>query len=330
MDKSKRKLLIVLDDNLFVSVISIGDIQRAIIKNIDINSPISKILRSEIRYASTSDNISEIKERMKVRRNELMPVVSPNGELNKVIFWEDLFDEGITLKVNKEINLPVIIMAGGQGARLKPLTNILPKPLIPINEKTIIENIMDRFVNCGCHHFFLSVNYKAELIRYYFESINNPNYYSINYFQEEKPLGTAGSLFLLKDQINTTFFVSNCDIVIEQDYLDILNYHRENKNEITLVAALKTYDIPYGTLSTGENGLLESIQEKPKYTFKINTGFYILEPHLLNEIPANNFFHITTLIEMLHNQKRRVGVFPISERSWYDIGNWNEYINMIS
>ena len=328
MDLSRRKLLIVMAENQFKSLISIGDIQRAIIRNIDLAAPISRILRQEITVASTEDDLSIVKSRMKTRRNEFMPVVSPTGELVNIIFWEDLFEEERLSKAEVKLNLPVIIMAGGQGTRLKPLTNVLPKPLIPIRSKTIIEEIMDRFVDCGCNDFFLSVNHKAEIIRYYLDSLRCPEY-RINYFQEDKPLGTAGSLHLLKDKIRSTFFVSNCDIIIEQDYSEILNYHRKNNNEITVVAALKNYSIPYGTLTTREDGLLQTIQEKPEIIFKINTGFYILEPHLIKEIPDNQVYHITYLIEALQKQNRRVGVFPVSEKSWTDIGNWEEYLTHI-
>lgn len=329
MDVSNRKLMIVLNGNKFESVISIGDIQRAIIKNIDLNSPIYDILRQKISFASTQDDLSQVKEIMRIRRNEIMPIVSPDGELADVIFWSDLFMEDRSQEQKVKLGLPVIIMAGGKGARLKPLTNILPKPLIPIHNKTIIEDIMDRFLDCGCNKFYISVNYKSEMIRYYLDSLNNPDYL-IEYFQENKPLGTAGSLYLVKDKIKSTFFVSNCDIIIEQDYADILDYHKENKNEITIVAALKSYPIPYGTLSTSEDGLLESIVEKPEYVFKINTGFYILEPQLLDEIPPDQFYHITTLIEKLRQEKRRVGVFPVSNGSWVDIGNWEEYLSYIN
>lgn len=219
-------------------------------------------------------------------------------------------------------------MAGGQGTRMKPLTNIIPKPLIPIGEKTIIENIMDSFLEYGCSEFHLSVNYKSEVIRHYFEALANEAYH-ISYFEEDKPLGTAGSLQLLKDKIHSTFFVSNCDILINQDYGELLDFHRENKNEITVVAAMKHYPIPYGTIETKEDGLLAALIEKPEYTFKINAGFYILEPHLLDEIPRSKFYHITHLIEKLNSENRRVGVFPISQKSWQDIGEWSEYLDFL-
>jgi len=323
MDEINQKLLIVIDGNKFFSLISIGDIQRAVIQNLDINQPLASILRKQIKVADETDDIEIIKKEMKIRRNEFMPVVSKEGYIIKIIFWNELFDT--PKEENKEkINLPVIIMAGGEGNRLKPLTNILPKPLIPIGEKTIIENIMDKFCEVGCNNFYISVNYKAEMIKYYFNALQNDSY-NISYLDEEKPLGTAGSLHLLKGKINSTFFVSNCDILIDQEISDIYEYHKTTKNEITIVAALKNYYIPYGILETSKNGLLQSITEKPELTFKINTGLYIIEPHLLNEIPENEFYHITTLIEKIRKENRKVGVFPVSEKSWKDIGEWNEY-----
>jgi len=325
MDLTNRKLLIVMNGIKFVSVISIGDIQRAIIKNIDLNSPIKSILRPEVSFASPSDDLDQIKERMKTRRNELMPVVSSNNELINVVLWEDVFENKDSQRSEVQFNLPVIIMAGGEGKRLKPLTNILPKALIPVYKKTIVEEIMDRFVDCGSNDFFISVNYKAELIRYYFDHLENSKYH-ISYFQENNPLGTAGSLYLLKDKIRSTFFVSNCDILIEQDYSEILEYHLNNKNEITLVAALKNYSVPYGTIKAKEDGLLETIQEKPEFVIKINTGFYILESHLIKEVPENKFYNLTDLIEKLRHENRRIGVFPVSEKSWLDIGNWDQYL----
>lgn len=186
---------------------------------------------------------------------------------------------------------------------------------------------MDKFVSHGCNDFYMSVNYKADTIKNYFEFIDNQEY-NIHYFQEDRPLGTAGSLRLLKDKINSTFFVSNCDILIEEDYAEILNYHRANRNELTVVAAVKTFSIPYGTITTSENGLLESIEEKPTLSFKINTGLYILEPSLLEDIP-DEFYHITHLMEKLKSEGRRVGVYPISQNDWKDMGDWNEYLRMI-
>jgi len=328
MDAIQRKLLLVVsEEGSFYGLLSIGDIQRAIINNIALDTHLDKILRSDIKVAHTTDDLEALKGIMKERRNEFMPILDKANAIVDIIFWEDLFKEKLITEQRK-LGLPVVIMAGGEGSRLRPLTNILPKPLIPIGRQTILEDIMDRFVYCGCNDFYLSVNYKAETIKSYFNNLNKPQY-RISYFQEDKPSGTAGSLHLLKDKIHSTFFVSNCDIVIDEDYANILDYHKNTHNEITIVAAIKNYSVPYGTLETSVGGQLKSIHEKPIYDFKINTGMYILEPHLLKEIPQNEFYHITSLIDKLCKEKRSVGVFPISEGSWIDMGNWDGYLQII-
>lgn len=328
MDGVSVKTLLVFNNEIFQGLLTIGDIQRAIIANIDINSPISKILSKNKEYATSRDSLEKIKSRMLLLRAECMPIVDDAGNLVKVIFWEDII-KGAKSYCIEPFNLPVVIMAGGKGTRLKPLTNVLPKPLFPIGEKTILEEIMDRFVRCGSSNFYLSINYKADIIKYYFQYLNNASY-QISYFQEPKPLGTAGSLYLLKNDIQDAFFVTNCDIIINEDYSQILKFHKDSQNELTAVAALKNYPIPYGIFETGKDGLLQSVVEKPDFMFKVNTGMYILEPHLIDEIPQNEFFHITSLMGKLRNEGRKVGIFPINEKSWIDIGDWEEYQKIIN
>ena len=327
MDAAHHKLLIVVKDEKYFNLLSIGDIQRAIIKGVDLNSPLDGILRTDTKVASVHEAKERVEEIVRQRKNEFMPIVDDEGNIVDIVFWDDLSHTRVGRR-SADFNLPVVIMAGGQGTRLRPLTNVLPKPLIPIGEQTMMEDIMDRFVECGCKNFYVSVNYMADFIRHYFDNFSKHNY-NIEYFQEDKPLGTAGSLHLLKGKINETFFVSNCDSILDEDYGEILRYHRENKNEITVVSVMKSIYIPYGTLETGENGLLESIQEKPEIAYKINTGMYILEPHLLTEIPSDRIYHITYLIEKLVAEGRRVGVYPVHDGSWTDIGNWEEFIKYV-
>ena len=328
MDLINKKLLIVFCGDKFKSLLSIGDIQRAIISNIPLDTPVSEVVRKNVTVGYTNQSAEEIKALMLKFRMEFCPIIDFSGSIARVIMWEDLFHNKIQFSKEK-FDLPVVIMAGGQGTRLKPLTNIIPKPLIPIGDKTFMEDIMDRFVQCGSTNFYVSVNYKADVIKHYFSNLKATPY-RISYFQEDMPLGTAGSLTLMKDKVHSTFFVSNCDIIINEDYSQILKYHQDNKNELTVVAALKNYPIAYGVLYTKESGLLDSIVEKPDLTFKINTGLYILEPNLLDEIPENQFYHITSLINKLRAEDRRVGVFPVSEKSWIDVGNWNEYFSVIN
>lgn len=327
MDLIGQKLLIIVENERFIGVLSIGDIQRAIINQKSLESPVTEILRTIITVATSDESEESIRQKMIELRTESMPVIDSNGYLTNVIFWEDIV--GGSKRKKNSMSVPVIIMAGGKGMRLKPLTNVLPKALIPISEKTMIEEIMDSFAEHGCRDFFISTNYKAEMIEYY---LNNQigNKYNISYFKEDIPLGTAGSLHLLAGEINDTFFVTNCDIIIDQDYSEIMDYHKESQNELTVVAALKHISLPYGTIETGENGVLTNLTEKPEMTFLINSGLYILESHLIKEIPQNTFFHIITLIENLRKQNRKVGVFPVSEKSWTDIGEWKEYFKIIN
>lgn len=327
MDATHRKLLIVTKDWQYHNLLSIGDIQRAILKGVDLNSTVEGILRTETNVASVHQSRAEVEQYVREHKTEFMPIIDDKRQLIDVVFWDDLFHTRLG-RHTADFNLPVVIMAGGKGTRLRPLTNVLPKPLIPIGEQTMMEDIMDRFVECGCKNFYVSVNYMANFIRHYFDNFSKHDYH-IEYFQEDKPLGTAGSLHLLKGKINDTFFVSNCDSVLDEDYGEILQYHRENKNEITVVSVMKSVYIPYGTLVTGENGLLESLQEKPELTFQINTGMYVLEPQLLKEIPSDRIYHITFLIDKLIKAGRRVGAYPINEGSWTDIGNWEEYLKFI-
>jgi dTDP-glucose pyrophosphorylase len=323
MDQLDKKLLIVLDGDKYFGLLSIGDIQRAIIQNKAVQIAVKEILRDKVKIASPDDPFPIVRQMMFDFRMELCPVVNEHNQIVNVYFWEDIFQENEAQPASY-FQLPVVIMAGGKGSRLKPLTNVLPKPLIPIGEKSILENIFSRFNRYGCDQFYVSVNYKADLIEYYIKSQQVP--FQVEFFREDKPLGTAGSLSLLKGKINTTFFVSNCDILVEQDYSDILDYHTENRNEITIVAVMKHLSIPYGTIETTVNGQLVKLTEKPDFSFKINSGMYIVEPHILNEVPDNEYIDITQLIDRIVDRNGKVGVFPVSEKSWKDIGEWSEYL----
>ncbi len=325
MDELFVRLLLVIESENFVNLVSLGDLQRAIIKNYPLDTPVSEIFREKIKVAAQGDEPSEIKSVMLRYKTECMPVVDESNKLVDVLFWDDLFEDK---KRNEEkLDLPVIIMAGGKGSRMQPLTNIIPKPLIPLDEKTIAEHIIANFQEIGCNRFYFSVNYKAAMIEDYFNKLDKT--YDVEFFHEDKPLGTAGSLHLLNGQINKTFFISNCDIIIKDDYREIYKYHKEYKNELTIVGSFRHYPIPYGTLETGEDGRLLSLQEKPQLSYLINSGMYILEPHLIDEIPQNEFFHITDLIEKINARNGRVGVFPVSEKSWIDIGEWDKYLERI-
>lgn len=327
MDEVKVKTLFVLQREHFEGIITLGDIQRAIINNIAIKEPVSRILDKDKIYGYQSEGETAIKEKMRRMRAEVMPILDRKGELVDVWFWNDLFKK-TELSQREKINLPVVIMAGGKGTRLKPITNVIPKPLVPIGDKTILETILDQFEEIGCTKFYMSVNYKADMMKYYLSQLDHK--YDIEFFQEDKPLGTIGSVSLLKGKITTPFFVSNCDSINEQDYRDVYDYHVQNHNDLTIVTMVKSFKIPYGVIETGEDGLMVSLSEKPELTYQVNTGVYILNPSCIEEIPEGEFFHITHLMEKIKSRGGRVGCFPVSEHAWKDMGEWPEYLKMIN
>lgn len=327
MDETTHRLLIVMKDGHYGGLVSIGDVQRAIIKGIALDSPVEQILRQKLTVASVHDDKDAIKEVMREKMIEFMPVIDDEGNVADIIFWKDLFEGEMTVNRPK-IDLPVVIMAGGKGTRLKPITNVIPKPLVPVGEKTILEVILDQFEGIGCRKFYMSVNYKADMMKYYLSQLDHK--YDIEFFMEDKPLGTIGSVSLLKGKITTPFFVSNCDSINEQDYRDVWDYHVNNHNDMTIVTMVKSFKIPYGVIETGEDGLMTALKEKPEQTYQVNTGVYILNPELIDEIPEGEFFHITHLMEKVQSRGGRVGCFPVSEQSWKDMGEWPEYLKMIN
>ena len=326
MDKMKTKTLFVFKDGSFKGLLTLGDIQRAIISGRSLNTLVSSVIDNNKIYATTADSSEAITDKMVKIRAEYMPVVNERGELVDVVLWSDRFSSQEAL-FREKINLPVVIMAGGKGTRLHPITNVIPKPLIPVGDKTILETILDQFEEIGCTKFYMSVNYKADIMKYYLSQLDHQ--YDIEFFQEDKPLGTIGSVSLLKGKITTPFFVSNCDSINEQDYRDVYDYHVNNHNDLTIVTMVKSFKIPYGVIETGEDGLMTALSEKPELTYQVNTGVYILNPSCIDEIPEGEFFHITHLMEKIKARGGRVGCFPVSEHAWKDMGEWQEYLKMI-
>lgn len=209
-------------------------------------------------------------------------------------------------------------MAGGLGTRLHPYTKILPKPLIPIGEIPIVEHIINRFYIYGCRDFFLVVNHKKNMIKAYFYELDKD--YKVSYADEEKPLGTGGGLSLLRGIINSTFILTNCDILIEEDYEKIYTFHKKEKNFITMVCSLKKIIIPYGVVEIGQNGEIKTMKEKPELSFLTNTGMYIVEPRVIDELEDNQPIGFPDIIEKYKQAGEKIGVYPIGENNWLDMG----------
>ncbi|WP_353093813.1 nucleotidyltransferase family protein [Tissierella praeacuta] len=318
LDETAKKILLVVESNKLIGVLTDGDIRRWILKSGNLNEPVRLIMIKSPKYIF-EENIKNAKKVLKEYSIEAIPVLNRKKEVIDIMFWNDNFNR--KFKFNKMDN-PVVVMAGGKGTRLDPYTKILPKPLIPIGDIPIVERIINRFNEYGCNDFYMTVNYKKNMIKAYFNEIEKT--YKIDYIEEDKPLGTVGSLYLLKEKIKDTFFVSNCDILIEGNYSDMLKYHKEHKTKITLITSLKHYTIPYGVIQINGDSDVKRMIEKPEYDFLVNTGMYILEPEVINDIPENKFFHITDLINHYINKGEKIGIYPVSEGAWLDMGQFKE------
>lgn len=312
---SKQILFYIDDKKELLGTLTDGDIRRALLSDYDLNDKIDKVVNlSPIKISiSNKDKISEI---FKINKHvDIIPVVDEN---NKLVGYKSRFESEMINSKQKKIETPVVIMAGGKGTRLYPFTNILPKPMFPINEKPIVQIIMDKFIEQGFYKFYLIVNYKKEIIKSYFNDLN----YNIDFIDEEDFLGTAGGLHLLKNKINSDFILTNSDILLEINYLKLLESHKKNNSQITIVGANEEHQIPYGVLKTNENGELLEFKEKPINNYIINTGVYVINNDVLNLLDGS-FLGMNELIEKV-NRDNKVHVYPIFNK-WFDIGQWSEY-----
>lgn len=323
LDKTAEKILFVVEKvNRLIGSLTDGDIRRWILKDGEISASVQDVCFKGTYYVDSKYDLETVKQEILRRRIFYVPVVNENKEIIEFLVWDKLFDGKVIRKLKDNLDVEVVIMAGGKGTRLDPFTKILPKPLIPIGDKSILEIIIEKFTDYQQSEFYISVNHKAKIIKSYFDEIQ-PDY-KLNYIDEEKPLGTVGALKKLEGKVSKNILLTNCDIIIETDYVDLVKHHIAEKNDISIVASLKHYNIPYGICEIENGGKLINIKEKPEYDFLVNTGMYILNPGVLKCIPENEFYHITDLIEKIKST-HKIGIYPISENSWIDTGEWVEY-----
>jgi len=322
MDISALQVLIVVDErDRILGIVTDGDMRRAIINDLDIETPIRNIMNKNPIVISCNGNKEDVLRLMSKHEIRHVPVIDENNKITNIFLWKDFLKNGEVVCNIK--NIPIIIMAGGKGKRLDPFTKILPKPLIPIGDKPVIEVIMDNFKKYGFNKFIIALNYKAEMIKMYFAE--NPNNYQIEYIQENNFLGTIGALSLIKDQLDCTFIVSNCDVVIDANYEHLLNYHKENNNQITVLGVGRNVSIPYGILKMKNKCAdFEKIIEKPDYHFIINSGVYVLEPEVTNLISRNQSVDMPDLLMLAKEKKFKIEVYAVN-CSWFDIGEWGTY-----
>lgn len=321
-DIGEKELFVVDEHDHLLGALSDGDIRKWLLHGGGIDAVVDKVCNKNPQCVEREYDLEHVKRLMLDLKIESIPVVNENRKVERVLVWDEVFGNGEKM-AKPRLKLSVVIMAGGKGTRLDPFTRILPKPLIPIGDKPIIELIMEKFAEYGIKHFVVSLNHKARMVKSYFEEAQQV--FKIHYVIEDKPLGTAGALRLLSQKIKQTFFVTNCDIIINCDYAELVDFHIRGKHDLTLVVSCRNFVIPYGVCDIEPGGMLKRMREKPGYDVLVNTGMYVVEPKLIQLIPAGRNFNFTDLIAKAKDLKMKVGVFPISEASWLDIGQWQEY-----
>ncbi|MCR5790947.1 MAG: NTP transferase domain-containing protein [Lachnospiraceae bacterium] len=319
INEGDNAIAFVCRDGRLVAAVTDGDIRRHLIAGGDMNRPVREVANYHpvcVRKGEQADFDALMREKV----INAVPVVDERDVIVDIRFLSKRY-----LK-KKHLSLPVVIMAGGMGTRLKPYTEILPKPLIPIGSRTITEHIMARFQEFGCSHFDMIINYKKNFIKSYFQ--DNELQYDLSFVEEPEFWGTAGGLKLIEGRYAGTVFVSNCDILVQADYADILETHKKQHNLITMVCAKKNLTIPYGTVETDEEGQVTGLREKPVYSLQTNTGLYLIEPAFLTHIPESTRIDITEVIENCVRAGERVGTYVVDEENWLDMGQLEEMERM--
>lgn len=320
MEKELIKGVIVVDDSkTVVGLFTNGDMRSFFMRGGQLSDSIVLAMNKEPKLFSSE---AEIYEERKEKIRLIYPIVDEEKHLIRVVDFENL--EGNYNDSLKDI--PLVIMAGGKGTRLYPYTKILPKPLMPIGEETITEKIINSFTRFGCKRVIMILNYKASMIKSYMDEVKKD--YDIEYVEEEEFLGTAGGLKLIRDKVNSRFFLSNCDILVDTDFSSIVRNHVHSENRITFVCSMKNIIIPYGVVKTDEKGYIKEMKEKPDYSFMVNTGLYLIEPDVIDCIGEKEFVHLPDLADRLIKDGERVGAYPVSEQSWMDMGQFSEMEDM--
>jgi dTDP-glucose pyrophosphorylase len=324
LEKTEEKIVFVVDaESRLLGSLTDGDVRRWILSDGDLKAQAHRICNPSPYVVHEGYDLEAVRADMLDRNIGCVPVLGPARQIVQLLFWKEIFQGSPAGKPKGRLDLPVVIMAGGRGTRLEPFTSILPKPLIPVGGRTIIEIIIDQFRPYGVDRFFLSVNYKSKIIKSFFEELAPA--YSIEYLEEKEPRGTAGGLRPLLASAAESIVVTNCDIVIQADYAELAAFHSANHYDLTLVASLKDYHIPYGVCEIESGGSLARITEKPQYSFLVNTGMYVVRRDRLGLIPEHDPCDMPDFMRLIKEAGGRVGVFPISENAWVDTGEWTEY-----
>ena len=320
LDETGQRILFIAPEGRLQAALTDGDIRKFFLRG---GTPDQTVDRAA-NYHPLSLPIAErgrAREVLQAHRIDALPILDKRGVITDIVFAYKLDVDN-----RKRVDIPVVMMAGGLGTRLYPYTKILPKPLIPVGEQPIAELIIDRFRDFGCHDFTMIVNYKRGMIKSYFTDLEKD--YTVHFADEDVFMGTGGGLCLLKGKIQSPFFFTNCDTLLDVDFGDIYEYHKKHGNLVTMICAFKHYTVPYGVVELGQDGNIAAMREKPELDFLTNTGVYVVEPRVVEEMRDGEVIGFPDVIERYRAAGEKVGVYPIGENSWMDMGQLEELEKM--
>ncbi len=316
LNKSLTQLvLITTEDGKLTGVVNDGDIRRGLLKGKSLDSPVAEIMVTEYTALKEGDSPALALAAMREKEIRQIPVLDEDGRL-------------LDLKTLLDIAIPprrdnwVVLMAGGLGQRLRPLTEDCPKPLLSVGGKPLLETILTQFIEKGFHRFYISVNYRAEMIEEYFGDGSKLGV-EIRYLREDQQLGTAGALGLLPEAPQEPIFVMNGDVLTNADFPGMLDFHLERQSHATMAVRNFEMQVPYGVVEVDDHEII-NLSEKPIHQFFVNAGIYVLSPSSVMSIPKNEYLDMPTLFTQLKTKGNPTAAFPIHEY-WMDIGRKQDF-----
>lgn len=315
--EGRRQISVVVDaGDRLLGTVTDGDIRRAILSKVDVlEAHVSTVMNRSPHVARITDSEDAMAASMRAHNIRALPVLDAQKRVVSVAYLDAL------LEPHAPVDNWVVIMAGGLGKRLRPLTEEMPKPLLPVGSKPLLETIVENFQRYNFRRFYFSVNYKAELIRNHFGDGGKWKA-EIRYLEEKTKLGTAGALRLIADRPKEPIIVMNGDLLTRVDFEALLDFHIEEGAAATMCVREYDFQVPFGVVEL-EGQHVKSIVEKPVQQFFVNAGIYVLNPDLLDMIPQNEFFDMTTLFQNLIESGQRAAVFPVKEY-WLDVGRMDD------
>jgi len=320
IESGQKGIAVIINANRCLQgVVTDGDVRRGLLAGVKLKNPITSIMNRKPTKAVSGMSHSLIVELLQQSRLESLPLVDANNCVVDVILLTDLTEEKGTGKADGFSS--ALIMAGGEGRRLLPLTEHLPKPLVEVGGMPLIERQVRRVANAGVNKIYIAVNYLAEMIE---SHLGNGSRYGveIHYLREQQKLGTAGALSLIEDPLDGPLLLMNGDVFTSIDFRYLLDFHSKHQPLMTVAAIDYHVEIPYGVIKT-EGSYAVCLEEKPSQQFLCNAGIYAISPEAVSQVPQNQTYNMTDLIELSISQGAGVAVFPVHEY-WSDIGTHAE------